>query len=274
MGAALALVLSIGASLPGLVPPLAAQVTAPLTIQPSSGNVGIGTTQPTARLQVNNGGGPIEALWLQGGLGYNMIRFENGTGYTYGYVGFGSTGAYALRISSWDSGGSINFDTGGGTDRAVITADGRVGIGKSNPTTLLDVAGVITGTQKNFQIPHPLDPESKVLIHSSLEGPEVGVYYRGEAQLVTGQAEVLLPAYFEALTRKERRTVQLTPLDGWSPLYVIGGVQSGKFLVRTAAGGDPSQRFYWEVKATRADVAPVQVERVKPVEETPQAPRR
>lgn len=101
-------------------------------------------------------------------------------------------------------------------------------------------------------------------MHSAIEGPEAAVYYRGEAQLAGGQAEVALPDYFEPLTLKDQRTVQLTPIDGWSPLYVVGGVQGGKFGVRTAAGGSPTQRFYWEVKAVRADVARLAHEQAKP----------
>jgi hypothetical protein len=64
-------------------------------------------------------------------------------------------------------------------------------------------------------------------------GPEVGVYYRGEAQLKDGHVVVDLPPYFEALTTTEQRSVQLTPVDGWSPLYVEGGVRGGKLVVRT-----------------------------------------
>ena len=83
---------------------------------------------------------------------------------------------------------------------------------------------------------------------------------------LTGEVSITLPSYFEALTRKEQRTVQLTPIDGWAPLYVKGGVKDGQFTVRTAASGDPAQRFYWEVKAVRADVAPLVVEKEKVLE--------
>lgn len=74
---------------------------------------------------------------------------------------------------------------------------------------------------------------------------------------------VILPSYFEALTRKELRTVQLTPIQGWSPLYVADEIQDGRFTVRTAAGENLNQRFYWEVKAVRADVPQLVVERMK-----------
>jgi len=140
--------------------------------------------------------------------------------------------------------------------------EGRVGIGTQNPETELHVVGTLTATSKNFQIAHPVEPKSKVLVHSALEGPEIAVYYRGEARLVNGEATVALPAYFEALTRKDQRTIQLTPVGGFAPLYVTSGVEGGRFSVRTDSGS-ADQRFYWEVKAIRADVAPLVIE--KPV---------
>jgi len=99
------------------------------------------------------------------------------------------------------------------------------------------------------------------LVHSSVEGPEHAVYYRGEAQLVDSEAIIVLPDYFEALTRIEARTVQLTCLDGYSPLYVDGPVKDAKFVVRTVDIGNPLQRFYWELKAVRADIPLLKAER-------------
>lgn len=148
-----------------------------------------------------------------------------------------------------------------------ITSSGNVGIGTTTPTARLHIIGSITATgEKRFEIAHPVEPQRKLLLHAALEGPEAAVYYRGEAQLVNSQASISLPPYFEALTRKEQRTVQLTSIDGWSPLFVERGVQEGQFMVRTANGGDPTQRFYWEVKAVRADVAPLVVEKLKDAE--------
>lgn len=112
---------------------------------------------------------------------------------------------------------------------------------------------------KTFVIDNPVD-SSKYLVHGTLEGPEGAVFYRGEAKLEDGVAEVELPHYFEALTREEGRTVLLTVKDGWSPLYVDGEVADGKFIVKTTGEGDSEQAFYWEVKAVRADVSPLVVE--------------
>jgi hypothetical protein len=114
---------------------------------------------------------------------------------------------------------------------------------------------------KNFAIPHPLDKENKILTHSCLEGPEIAVFYRGEATTQDGSAEITLPAYFEALTRPENRTVQLTAIfetdaDDFAQL-AASRVADGKFRVRSSV---PSRGFFWEVKAVRSDLAPLEVE--------------
>jgi len=106
--------------------------------------------------------------------------------------------------------------------------------------------------------------KDKLLVHSAIEGPEHAVYYRGEAQLVNSEIEITLPRYFEALTRKEHRTVQLTPVGGYSPLYVAEEVKDGKFKVAAPSGGNPSQKFYWEVTAVRADIPELVAEKDKP----------
>jgi hypothetical protein len=125
----------------------------------------------------------------------------------------------------------------------------------------LSVTGTLSATgAKTFQIPHPLKPDHD-LIHACLEGPENGVYYRGEAETINGIAEIHLPDYFEALTAAEGRTVQLTAVyDGNFPFGQVaaGIVIEGRFLVRSS---QDSQRFYWEVKAIRKDLPGLEVER-------------
>ncbi|MEH1014766.1 peptidoglycan-binding protein [Micromonospora sp. CPCC 206060] len=127
--------------------------------------------------------------------------------------------------------------------------------------------GRISGTTKQFVIPHPLDdpetPDRRLLVHAALEGPENGVYYRGEGRLVDGTATVTLPDYFEALTLPEGRTVQLTPLfDDDEPVCALAAsrVRDGAFRVRTADGSPAGHAFCWQVSAVRADVEPLVTE--------------
>ncbi|HEY4240011.1 MAG TPA: DUF6519 domain-containing protein [Kofleriaceae bacterium] len=124
--------------------------------------------------------------------------------------------------------------------------------------------GSVSGTVKNFRIPHPLAPDTRDLVHSCIEGPEAGVYYRGEARLVDGIARIELPAYFEALTRKDGRSVQLTAIwDGPdTPVSQLAAarVVEGRFTVHSVDRKNASQAFYWEVKAVRADIAPLEIE--------------
>jgi len=123
----------------------------------------------------------------------------------------------------------------------------------------------VTGT-KAFAINHPIDGEGKLLVHATLEGPECAVFYRGQGRLESGRAYIQLPGYFEALTRSESRTVMLTPCcEGDEPVSVLAasGITGGGFTVRAADERNPRQRFYWEVKAVRADVEPLDVEQPK-----------
>ena len=70
------------------------------------------------------------------------------------------------------------------------------------------VDGTLDAATKNFRIDHPT-MEGYYLIHSSLEGPERGIYYRGK--LKTNNI-IYLPDYWNELTDETDITVQLTPI--------------------------------------------------------------
>ncbi|MER7333593.1 MULTISPECIES: hypothetical protein [unclassified Micromonospora] len=164
-------------------------------------------------------------------------------------------------IASWSGGGISTFD---------LFASAAIYLGNESSgynISLMAGTGVIKGKSKQFAIDHPLDApdatERRQLIHAAIEGPENGVYYRGEARLDGGSATVELPAYFEALTRPEGRTVHLTPVfEDDEPVSALAAsrVKDGAFRVRTVDGSPASHAFYWEVKAVRADLEPLEVE--------------
>jgi len=70
------------------------------------------------------------------------------------------------------------------------------------------VDGTLDAATKNFRIQHPT-MEGYYLIHSSLEGPERGIYYRGK--LKTNNI-IHLPDYWDELTDDTDITVQLTAI--------------------------------------------------------------
>jgi len=190
----------------------------------ASGNVGVGTTVPAYRLDVN---GYARASRLYGDL------------WTTGVAGNVNGGRLADR--GGDNFFSVNW-TGGAL---------QFFIEDSNVATLNWSAPA-----KTFIIQHPLE-QDKYLVHATLEGPENAVFYRGTAKLVSGSSEVILPSYFEALTDEKERTIILTNIDGFDRLAVKkqGGkkILNGKFTV-VSDNVNSSQEFDWEVKAIRKDV--------------------
>jgi hypothetical protein len=96
---------------------------------------------------------------------------------------------------------------------------------------------------KSFVIDHPVDPE-KHLVHVCLEGPEAGVYYRGESSIKNNEYTIVtLPDYVDHFATNF--TVQLTPIY---PLTSVSTsrVENGSFKVYGSNGS-----FYWIVYGER-----------------------
>ena len=168
---------------------------------------------------------------------------------------------------------------------------GPVGVSQKYQTQMLKVNGTITASSDNcagqsqaicidtshtecdwdtspppaspacklFKIDHPTKPGYS-LIHSAIEGPEIGVFYRGDGKLANGQAVVELPEYFEALTRQEGRTISLTAIGSQPYQLSYSEIMDGEFRVY---GEKEDGEFSWEVQAVRADVEPLEVEKLK-----------
>jgi hypothetical protein len=201
-----------------------------------NGNLGLGTTTPSANLHINKSDA--------------QIRLQH------------AGNSFFQRIFT-DSSNNLKFGTGSnGTERLRIDSSGRVGIGTTNPSHKLDIVGgglQITeeettdaialldssnsntkyfsiqgdngdcninapagelvlqraGTQRltvgtsgvtingalskssgSFKIDHPLKPNTHHLVHSFVEGPQADNLYRGVIELNNGKATIDLDDWF------------------------------------------------------------------------------
>jgi len=114
----------------------------------------------------------------------------------------------------------------------------------------LKVVGTLSKGGGSFKIDHPLDPAHKYLSHSFVESPDMKNIYDGVVTLdAHGEAEVTLPAWFDALNTDFR--YQLTALGSAAPeLYIAEELRTNRFKV---AGGQAGTRVSWQVTGIRQD---------------------
>ena len=112
--------------------------------------------------------------------------------------------------------------------------------------------GDIGGYSKSFKIPHPTK-EGMNLRHSSLEGPEIGVYQRGEVQGDT----IDLPDYWAGLVRDGTVTVQLTPKGSYQKLFVIS---ASNIEIKIGEADGNAIDCYYTIYGERADIDRYEVE--------------
>ena len=145
----------------------------------------------------------------------------------------GATTANVITITN--STASVNTTTG------ALIVTGGVGIG-----------GALNATTKSFNIPHPTK-KGKTLRYGSLEGPEYGVYVRGQTQ----ERIIKLPTYWTKLVDANTITVNLTAIGQHQELYVEK-IESNKVYIKNAKGKEIN--CFFTVFAERADVDKLEVE--------------
>ena len=144
------------------------------------------------------------------------------------------------------SGSEINGVTGG-CYVTPINLTGNTGNVLLYDTTTKE----ISYSAKTFVIDHPID-DNKYLVHGCLEGPEAGVYYRGEGQIVNNKfVTIELPEYVDKFSKNF--TIHITPIyDELNEILIphrVGKIKDGKFNVYGSNG-----EFYWIVHGERSSI--------------------
>lgn len=143
----------------------------------------------------------------------------------------------ANRVALWNTTSDLDSD-------ANVTWDG----------TTFNIGGDLTATSKSFLIDHPLD-STKKLRYGSLEGPEHGVYLRGEVEGNT----IKLPEYWKELVDEDTITVQLTPVRSFQKLYVKSK-SSTEIKIGNSNIFSRKIKADYIIHAMRKDVEPLKVE--------------
>ena len=132
-----------------------------------------------------------------------------------------------------------------------VIAQGMTGL--TGPTGIRGVTGPSrrgdTGpVGKNFIVEHPSD-ENNLLIHSCLEGPETGVYYRGRGEITNGYCVTIqLPEYVAGLAYSW--TIHVAAVyEGVIRIYNFSDVENNRFKVFGENG-----KFHWSAMGKRHDI--------------------
>ena len=125
-----------------------------------SNNVGIGTTSPTAKLQLDGGGSLDGEIRINSSnaTSFGLFRIINDGGGSGKYlIGYGSShSSQADELTLKNTEGDLTFHTGtsGANEQMRIDTSGNVGIGTATPSEKLDVAGniAVSGTVDGVDI--------------------------------------------------------------------------------------------------------------------------
>ena len=178
------------------------------------------------------------------------VNGDNGTPWAFNLNG-------NQEIQGNDQTDNALYVTGGGTvNSCYIKGDLYVtgDIDGGNKGRLAARFAAADASPKPFDMQHPTKWEGNRLRYACIEGPEVGVYFRG--RLRRGK-EIFLPNYWKGLVHIQSITVQLQPIGAHQDIIIKRWDDQKIYL--QSNGGLPIDCFY-HVYAERKDCNPLVVE--------------
>jgi len=162
------------------------------------------------------------------------------------------------------SDGDVKIDGDGKTSFSLEVTGGEVHFTNDlicdaiSPRSLAARFGVADSRPKPFDIPHPTKGDGHRLRYACIEGPEVGVYYRGRLK---GKNIIELPDYWRDLVHEDSITVQLQPI-GKNQNLVIESFNSAYVVIELGSNqdfltGEILIDCFYHVYAERKDVNPL-----------------
>jgi len=163
--------------------------------------------------------------------------------------------------------GDVKIDGDGKTSFSLEVTGGEVHFTNDlicdaiSPSSLAARFGVADARPKPFDIEHPTKGEGHRLRYACIEGPEVGVYYRGRLK---GKNIIELPDYWKDLVHEDSITVQLQPI-GKNQNLVIESFNSAYVVIELGSNqdfltGEILIDCFYHVYAERKDINPLIVE--------------
>jgi hypothetical protein len=196
----------------------------------------------------------------QNGQGINSIAIGFSSGQTSQGISAVAIGMYAGQNGQHSntiilnaSGAALNSLTGPACYIAPIreatASDNRLLMWNGNE--IVRSTANTSASTKTFVIDHPQDPD-RYLVHGCIEGPEVGIYYRGKGEILPGTTSVVINLEKYVSVFGYDFTVHITPIySGQSiiPNYAASDVIDSHFTVY----GEPG-RFNWIVYGKRDEI--------------------
>jgi len=188
-----------------------------MTILSNTGNVGIGTTSPSSKLDIVTSASSGIRFSLTDGSSYGMIAAYNTPGnHLFSLCRQDGVNAGDLSISAFSGIGLTGGKTTGSATSAYqfyLSSNGNVGIGTTNPSQLLSVAGniqtkklIVTQTgwsdyvfYKSYKLRSLLEVEQFIKINKHLPDVPDGIEVAKNGVDV-GETEALLLKKIEELT--------------------------------------------------------------------------